>query len=184
MYRCTIVLSSFGQATRDLQAVYKDPSIISALCDLLLGSGNPQVISVIFMQGTDDVASFPGSLLKNRGKERAWEWDYRWSTVIRTRIEIPKNVLIEHGRCGLTTLVVRVHFLLWAAWLVLHSHALRQFQESWGKPPGSLSLAVNVAFSNTSCGMHKVLSTIDPAQSNGNSIGIELQTDDGVHMGT
>ena len=75
-------------------------------------------------------------------------------------------------------------FLLWAAWLVLHSHALRQFQESWGKPPGSLSLAVNVAFSNTSCGMHKVLSTIDPAQSNGNSIGIELQTDDGVHMGT
>lgn len=65
MYRCTIVLSSFGQATRDLQAVYKDPSIISALCDLLLGSGNPQVTTVIFMQATDDVASFPGSLLKN-----------------------------------------------------------------------------------------------------------------------
>jgi len=64
MYRCTIFLFSFGQATRDLQAVYKDPSIISALCDLLLGSGNPQVLSVIFMQGTDDVILLPGSLLK------------------------------------------------------------------------------------------------------------------------
>ena len=40
------VVSLCDQATRDLQAVYKDPSIISALCDLLLGSGNPQVLSV------------------------------------------------------------------------------------------------------------------------------------------
>ena len=33
------------------------------------------------------------------------------------------------------------------------------------------------------CGMHKVLSTVERAQSHGNSIGIELQTADGVHMG-